>query len=150
LLRIPSYALGIATRGIPVTTTAPPRIAPDLPEGRTMADFEGELRALKRTGSVLSDAFKEASGLTSGPCENGKPKRGAPTRLTPADLAAADFAYMDFREREASTPRSRCGAPVSERAYRHVCDTVPAFRFVSWRRVEQLLSGLNRAHRFFR
>ena len=133
-----------------MTTTAPPRIAPDLPEGRTMADFEGELRALKRTGSVLSDAFKEASGLTSGPGENGKPKRGAPTRLTPADLAAADFAYMDFREREASTPRARCGAPLSERAYRHVCDTVPAFRFVSWRRVEQLLSGLNRAHRFFR
>jgi hypothetical protein len=115
-----------------------------------MADFEHELRALERTGSVLSDAVREASGLTPGPSENDKPKRGRPTRLTMADLAAADFAYMDFCEREASTPRAKWGAPVAERAYQQVCDTVPAFRYVGWRRVEQLLSGLNRAHRFFR
>jgi hypothetical protein len=63
------------------TTEAP--AAPMLPEGRTKAEFERELRALQRTGSVLSDAFLETAGLPApGPRESGKPKRGAPKRLT--------------------------------------------------------------------
>jgi hypothetical protein len=65
-------------------------------------------------------------------------------------LAAADFAYMDYHLREASMPRVRRAGSASERAYHEVCETVPAFKRVTWRRVEQLLSELNRAHRFFR